>query len=191
MIHESHDLWRRAASYAARMHRGQFRRDGVTPYAAHPVRVAMTVAAVFGCDDAEALAVACLHDVIEDTTADYEDLLHLFGKGIADDVAALSKNAALPSALREAAYDEVLEKASWRAKLVKLADVIDNMADASGADETRAVSPGKRSRLIDRAHRAIGIARRDPSAVLASAADIAEAALERFTALGEHPSADA
>ncbi|HHN78389.1 MAG TPA: bifunctional (p)ppGpp synthetase/guanosine-3',5'-bis(diphosphate) 3'-pyrophosphohydrolase [Phycisphaerales bacterium] len=182
MIHERHDLWRRAASYAERMHRGQFRRDGETPYAAHPMRVALTVASVFGCDDPRALAVACLHDVIEDTTADYEDLLNLIGKDIADDVAALSKNPALPSALREAAYDEVLEKASWRAKIVKLADVIDNMADAGHGDEESEVSRGRRERLIDRARRAIDIARRDPAEPLAPAAEIAEAALRRFKA---------
>ena len=173
------DLWRRAASFAARMHRGQFRRDGVTPYAAHPARVGMTVAAVFGCDDPETIAIAYLHDVIEDTTADYEDLLDAFGPVVADGVAALSKNAALPSARREAAYDEGLEAASWRAKLVKLADVIDNMADmTTDGDE------GRRDRVASRARRAIDIARRDPSGRLRAAADIAEAALERFRADG-------
>lgn len=173
------DLWRRAASFAAKMHLGQFRRDGVTPYAAHPARVAMTVAVVLGCDDPETLAIAYLHDVIEDTTADYEDLLDAFGPTVADGVAALSKNAALPSARREAAYDEGLEAASWRAKLVKLADVIDNMVDmGDDADDAR------RARVASRARRAIDIARRDPSEKLREPAEVAEAALQRFKADG-------
>ncbi|USN98133.1 MAG: bifunctional (p)ppGpp synthetase/guanosine-3',5'-bis(diphosphate) 3'-pyrophosphohydrolase [Phycisphaeraceae bacterium] len=178
------DLWPRAASFAATAHEGQFRRDGRTPYAAHPSRVAMTVAAVFGCIDDEALAIAWLHDVIEDTTTDYEDLLDGFNRTIADGVAALSKNAALPSERREAVYDEGLENADWRAKLVKLADVFDNMADATWDEQPP--SAGKRERLIARAVRAIGIARRDRSgnASLARAAEVVEQALERFRAVG-------
>ena len=35
--------WQKAASAAARFHRHQFRKDGATPYVAHPFRVAMTV----------------------------------------------------------------------------------------------------------------------------------------------------
>ena len=37
-------LWMRAASFAARAHGAQRRKDGLTPYFAHPARVAVTVA---------------------------------------------------------------------------------------------------------------------------------------------------
>ena len=77
-------LWQRAASFAARAHAGQVRKDGVTPYFAHPVRVAMIVREVFGCDDEVALAAAFLHDTIEDTRTDYDDLLGAFGPRVAD-----------------------------------------------------------------------------------------------------------
>ena len=73
-------MWQSAASFAARAHRGQLRKDGATPYAAHPTRVAMTVAFLFGFDDEEILVAALLHDVIEDTTVDYDDLLGHFGE---------------------------------------------------------------------------------------------------------------
>jgi (p)ppGpp synthase/HD superfamily hydrolase len=86
------DLWRRAAAFAARAHRHHARRDGATPYVAHPVRVAMSLPIVFGCDDAQAAAIALLHDTIEDTTTDYEDLLDGFGPVVADGVAALTKD---------------------------------------------------------------------------------------------------
>ena len=41
-------LWQQAASFAARFHRHQTRKDGLTPYIAHPFRVAMTVRDIFG-----------------------------------------------------------------------------------------------------------------------------------------------
>lgn len=144
-------LWQEAASFAVRMHAGQVRDDGTTPYAAHPVRVAMTVRDVFECDDAICIAAAFLHDVIEDTPADYDDLFERFGDEVADCVAALTKDMRLPEAAREVAYDQALIAADWRAKLVKLADTYDNMCDLSSAD--------KRGKVIDRCERAIAIAK--------------------------------
>lgn len=106
-------LWQQAASFAARKHVGQTRNDGKTPYIAHPFRVAMTVRHVFGVDDPVALATALLHDVIEDTTADYDDVLKLFGEPVADAVAALTKDMRMREDLREPAYDSQLTKALW------------------------------------------------------------------------------
>jgi guanosine-3',5'-bis(diphosphate) 3'-pyrophosphohydrolase len=123
-------LWQRAASLAARFHHGQLRKDGATPYIAHPFRVAMIVRHAFNIDDEIALAAALLHDVIEDTTADYDDVLDECGKQVADAVAALTKDMRLAWKSREASYDETLTNASWQAKLVKLADVYDNVCDA-------------------------------------------------------------
>jgi guanosine-3',5'-bis(diphosphate) 3'-pyrophosphohydrolase len=124
-------LWMRAASFAARAHASQRRKDGVTPYFAHPARVALTVAHLFGCTDEVAIAAALLHDTIEDTTTDYDDLAGEFGKAVADCVSALTKNAALPERQREAEYDRRLAEADWRARLVKLADQHDNYIDAA------------------------------------------------------------
>lgn len=173
------DLWRRAAAFAARAHQGQFRRDGTTPYASHVARVAMTVAATFGCTDEATLAIAWLHDSIEDTTTDFEDLLDEFGGEVARGVAALTKNAALPHAEREARYDEGLMAAGWKPRLVKLADALDNLSDI-GADGRA----DARRRVIDRANRAIAIARATDGApaCLALAAEIVEQAVGRLAA---------
>jgi guanosine-3',5'-bis(diphosphate) 3'-pyrophosphohydrolase len=145
-----HDLWQRAASLCARRHQHQFRKDGVTPYAAHPFRVALTLRHVFGCDDPLALAAALLHDLIEDTTVDYDDLEEGFGREIADCVAALTKNAALPEPQREHDYDRRLAEAGWRAHAIKLADCFDNLSDAL-AGRTDAVPKvlGKCRRALD------------------------------------------
>lgn len=146
-------LWREAASLAARAHRHHFRKDGVTPYVAHVFRVAMTVRHIFDCDDPVAITAALLHDTIEDTTIDYDDLREAFGKEVADCVAALTKNKAMPEPQREAAYDAQLAAADWRTRLIKLADVLDNYSDmASGED---------RQKAVDRCRRAINLATAD------------------------------
>src|SRR4051812_37079040 len=94
-------LWQEAAAFAARAHRNQVRKDGQTPYFSHPVRVAMTIRMVFGCEDEATICAGLLHDTIEDTTTDYDDLLTRFGPEVADIVAAMTKNMALPEHERE------------------------------------------------------------------------------------------
>jgi len=153
------DLWRRASAASARWHAGQRRRDGKTPYVSHCFRVAMTVRHTFECDDEACLAIALLHDVIEDTPADYDDVLEGFGREVADGVAALTKDMRLEKDLREPAYDAQIEAASWRAKLVKLADTVDNLLDSS-----RPTGSG-----IDKCRRAIEIAGRHPGGDLEAA----------------------
>lgn len=128
-------LWQRAASFAARAHAGALRKDGKTPYVAHPFRVAMTLRHVFGCEDEVAIAAALLHDTIEDTPTDYDDLASAFGCDVADCVAAVTKNMTLREDVREADYDARLARADWRARIVKLADVYDNGIDLVSRDK--------------------------------------------------------
>lgn len=145
-------LWQRAASFAARAHAGAVRKDGRTPYVAHPFRVAMTVRHVFGCGDEVAIAAALLHDTIEDTTTDYDDIEEHFGGEVAGCVAALSKNMILREDEREADYDARLAAGPWQARLVKLADVYDNTIDRTPKN------PQTESRLRNRRERALKLA---------------------------------
>ena len=130
-------LWQEAASFAARAHRHQLRKDGATPYFAHPVRVAMTIAFVFGFDDEKILAAALLHDTIEDTTTDYDDLLGLFGRDVADFVVAMTKDMRLEEKPREEAYFAQLAAGPWQGRLIKLADSYDNLLSAWDAASRR------------------------------------------------------
>ncbi|MFG0257479.1 MAG: HD domain-containing protein [Phycisphaerales bacterium JB043] len=142
-------IWQEACALATRAHRKQRRKDGETPYVSHAFRVALTVRHVFDCDDEVCLAIALLHDTIEDTTVDYDDLLEAFGAEVADGVALLSKDKRMREDLREPAYDRALRDAGWRVKLVKLADTFDNWCDATER---------KKPRSADKAERAIAIA---------------------------------
>jgi len=151
--------WQDAASFAARAHRHQVRKDNQTPYFAHVVRVAFTVSQVFGCDDPAAIAGALLHDTIEDTTTDYDDIRGRFGREIADFVAALTKNMALPEETREPEYDRRLSAADWRVKLIKLADTYDNFCDISSYPAEKRVE--RRKDGVEKCLRAIKIAQPD------------------------------
>lgn len=163
-------LWQRAASLAGRCHAGQLRKDGKTPYVVHPFRVAMVVRDVFGVNDPVILAAALLHDVIEDTPADYDDIAEECGTEVADIVACLTKDMRMVEAEREAAYDRQLAAGPWQAQLVKLADVYDNICDAA---------PGAaRRKTTSKAPRAIACAGNDPR--LAEAVRVVQELVDRM-----------
>ncbi len=147
-------LWHVAAAFAARAHRHGTRRDDRTPYIAHPARVALIVAVEFGCTDETVLAAALLHDVLEDTTADYDDLLEHFGRDVAVLVSCLSKDKRLVEPEREQKYDRRLAEGPWQARLIKLADVCDNLADAATGQEQQTV--------LEKVRRAVALAENDP-----------------------------
>lgn len=151
---EPYPRWLEAIAYAARQHRHHVRRDGQTPYVSHVFRVMMITRDVFECEDEVALLAAALHDTIEDTPADFDDIERRFGAEVARCVAVLSKNMLLPEAEREPDYDRRLAEGPWQGRLVKLADVYDNLVDsvASGLSEKR------RSRMTERARRALSLA---------------------------------
>jgi guanosine-3',5'-bis(diphosphate) 3'-pyrophosphohydrolase len=93
-----------AAAFAARAHKNPFRRDGETPYFSHPVRVCLVVRHLFGFDDPQMLAAALLHDTVEDSTTNCDDLIERFGSSVAGWLAALSKDKRLPHDVRKAEY---------------------------------------------------------------------------------------
>lgn len=140
MTSENFPLLLKAISFAARVHQGQFRKDGRTPYASHPFRVCLTLRHVFGVDDERLLAAAALHDVIEDTTTDFDDVEKHFGRDVAQWVAYMSKDMRLPESLRENAYRAQLRKAPDAVKLLKLADLHDNLLDVAPEQRARTVS---------------------------------------------------
>lgn len=148
-------MWQAAAAYAAWCHRHQLRKDGETPYVSHVFRVAMTIRDVFGCDDEAVLCAALLHDTIEDTGADYDDVASRFGSTVADAVAAMTKDMRLPEPVRERAYDAQLAAADWRARLIKLADCFDNVSDLYDR------SPKGVAKVLAKCERALKLARAD------------------------------
>jgi guanosine-3',5'-bis(diphosphate) 3'-pyrophosphohydrolase len=120
-----------AVAFAARAHQGQLRKDGRTPYVSHVFRACLTLRHVFGIDDVPTLTAAILHDTVEDTTTDYDDLAQRFGPQIAGWVALLSKDKRQEEGRREEEYKRRLATADWQVKACKLADAFDNLVDSA------------------------------------------------------------
>jgi guanosine-3',5'-bis(diphosphate) 3'-pyrophosphohydrolase len=136
-----------AVAFAARAHRHHLRKDGQTPYVSHVFRVCLTVRHLFGVTDADVLAAAVLHDTIEDTTTDFDDLHAQFGQQVAEWVAALSKDKRKIDEEREEAYCQGLRDAVWQVRICKLADIHDNLMDSGH------LRPEQRPRTLARTRR--------------------------------------
>lgn len=136
-------LWQAAASFAATAHLDQSCPGTADPYFSHPSRVAMLVAASFGCDDPAILATAYLHDVLEKTSARSQDLKDRFGETVSDWVEWLSKNAKE----EKGPYWERLLAAPWQARLVKMADALDHLNGPAEYQEARVKSAKKALKL--------------------------------------------
>jgi (p)ppGpp synthase/HD superfamily hydrolase len=119
----------RAATFAARKHHGQMRADNQTPYFSHVTRVTLILAHLFGVDDEAVLTAALLHDTLEDTATDYDEIAEQFGPLVADYVVQLTKNVMLPKAKREADYEARLCRAPEPVMIAKMADLYDNLSD--------------------------------------------------------------
>ena len=134
-----------AASLAARAHQGQLRKDQKTPYVAHVFRVCLILRDLFGFDDPRMLMTAMLHDTIEDTTTDFDQLARRHGTEVAAWVAYLTKDNRLPHDEREAAYVAALKAAPWQVQACKLADVLDNTLDLAAFPRDRQLNHLKNS----------------------------------------------
>lgn len=136
-----------AFTYALKKHSGQYRDDGSTPYIVHPFRVFLWIADEAKVYDEAVLAAAFLHDLIEDTKTDYDDIEEEFGKEIAGIVSAVTKDRRLPEKEREKRFNQHLSTVNWKAKVVKLSDIYDNLSDMKNS---RKKDREKRSKIDDK-----------------------------------------
>ena len=90
---EGRPLIRAAVEWAAQLHASQLRVVDRAPYILHPLEVAALLVSR-GCDE-EVVAAALLHDVVEKSDADVDEVRERFGARIARTVAAVSEDAAI------------------------------------------------------------------------------------------------
>lgn len=110
------------------------------PYWVHPERVAAIVAEV--CGDAEVIAAAWMHDIIEDVAPHNPDfsqgvILDTFGERVTQlvlEVTDVSRPEHGNRAARKAIDRAHLANATFAGKLIKLADMIDNLIDINQHD---------------------------------------------------------
>jgi hypothetical protein len=135
---DTEHLLYRAIGFAERAHRGQLRKGTQNPYFNHPIAVAMIVLA--HGHPVEAAVVGLLHDVIEDTPADRDEVEEAFGTGIAQAVVDLSEpDKTLPWEVRKETYVARLAEATDLALPACAADKLHNLRSILwDLDEVRA-----------------------------------------------------
>ncbi|MCW9052758.1 MAG: HD domain-containing protein [Motiliproteus sp.] len=117
----------RAFAIAAHENIGHRRKYTDEPYWVHPQAVAELVASV--CDDPTVIAVAWLHDTVEDTPVSLQQIESRFGERVAalvEDLTDISCLADGNRARRKSLDRQHTAAAHPHAKTVKLADLIHN-----------------------------------------------------------------
>jgi guanosine-3',5'-bis(diphosphate) 3'-pyrophosphohydrolase len=137
-------LVKSAFEFSESAHRGQFRKSG-EPYITHPLAVASILSQ--WRLDAQGLAAALLHDVMEDTSVTKNELEKSFGKPVADMVDGVSKLDQIEFTSKEEVQAESFRKMllamarDVRVILIKLADRLHNMRTLD------AMAPAHRKRI--------------------------------------------
>ena len=119
-------LVQKAKVFATNAHKGQFRKDGKTPYIEHPKAVVGLLLGV-GVRDERMLASAWLHDVVEDCNVSIKEIEQEFGEEIARIVLVLTRE----GGENREQYMEKIKNSDYSIKMIKLADVVHNCSDLS------------------------------------------------------------
>jgi (p)ppGpp synthase/HD superfamily hydrolase len=119
-----------AINFAAIKHREQRRKDQkASPYINHPIAVANLLANVGKVTDLDVLISAILHDIIEDTKTNPEEIEELFGNRIKNIVLEVTDRKELPKEERKRLQIENAKNISGEATLIKIADKTLNIID--------------------------------------------------------------
>jgi (p)ppGpp synthase/HD superfamily hydrolase len=128
------DLFKRALDFAAKAHGPQTVPGSGAPYVVHLVKVATELlhahASGGGFDVTLAMQCALLHDSMEDAGVTVETLRAEFSEGVANGVAALTKNESLPKAEQMVDSLSRIREQPREVWMVKLADRITNLEPA-------------------------------------------------------------
>lgn len=118
------NLIRDAFRLAEEAHRPQKRKSG-QPYILHPLAVALIVVEEMRQKNAEIVAAALLHDVVEDTEVSIEEIRSRFGNDVAKLVAAVTK----PNKQQVDNFQHILGSVNddMRVLILKLSDRLHNM----------------------------------------------------------------
>lgn len=127
----SQEAYLKAMVFSAEAHGNQKIPGSDLPYLVHISLVSMEVVAALAVEEVYDgdLAVQCaiLHDVLEDTSVNYDQVLNVFGEKVANGVQALTKNNILSKndmMIDSLARIRLQSKEVW---MVKLADRITNL----------------------------------------------------------------
>ena len=136
MIKTNNYLINKSKSFAKSHHKNQTRKDGKTPYFNH-LQMVVNLIKKSGVTYNDIQSIGWLHDTIEDTPADFDEIKDKFGLHIAKCVATLTKDTRIEKQKRERLYVRELKKAHWHVKLVKICDITANILDLENTSYTK------------------------------------------------------
>jgi guanosine-3',5'-bis(diphosphate) 3'-pyrophosphohydrolase len=120
----------KAIRFAAEKHIDQRRKDSKSsPYINHPIQVAETLWTVGEIRDLNLLVASILHDTVEDTGTNPEEIRAEFGEDVLALVLEVTDDKSLPKQERKQLQVETAPHKTHSAKLLKLADKICNVRD--------------------------------------------------------------
>ncbi len=126
------DIYQKTLKYAGEKHANQLVPGSTSNYLLHISNVVMEV--IFAHKENEdfnlnfAVQVAILHDVIEDTLTDFNEVKNIFGSDVANAVMALTKNEKLATKFEKMADSlNRIKNQPKEVAIVKLADRITNL----------------------------------------------------------------
>jgi (p)ppGpp synthase/HD superfamily hydrolase len=139
------EYWK-ALTYVVPKHEPKTRKDNTTPYIVHPLRVAMILRAVGFNEftDSDLMIAALFHDLVEDTPTTVKEIENEFNAKIALTVKELTK----PEQGNKDEWLKSLGTASKEAKIIKLADRIDNLMDTKNWASQKIIDYAKQGRNI-------------------------------------------
>ncbi|MDY0406968.1 HD domain-containing protein [Virgibacillus sp. 179-BFC.A HS] len=117
----------KAKAFAIKAHHGQQRKTSNEPYVTHPIRVAKRLEANHFSD--ELVCAAYLHDVVEDTPYEMEDIQKQFGQRVAQLVAAHTEDKSKSWQERKEHTIAMIKDADKEVKYLIVADKLDNLLE--------------------------------------------------------------
>lgn len=127
--------------FCEKRHKYQLRKSG-EPYINHVVEVAVIAEKLakeitndFPYLKEELDSIFCaglLHDVIEDTNTDYEDIVRITNKRVANWISKLSNDKRIPVEIRTSIYYNEIQCSCIEIKIIKLADIYSNLIGIKG-----------------------------------------------------------
>ena len=119
-----------AAIFAALKHHGQVRKDEqASPYITHPLSVAREIYTTGKIDDQDILIAALLHDTIEDTHTNADEIRTRFGEEVLSIVLEVTDDKSLEKDLRKQLQIIHASELTYSARVIKLADKLVNCRD--------------------------------------------------------------
>lgn len=140
----------KAMIYATQQHSNQLRKFTNEPYITHLAEVAGIAASAAyshpGVDPQVIVAVAWLHDTVEDTDTSVAQIYQVFGKEVAYGIEGLTCYHHEDKNLKQEIYTEKLSKCNSWVQTVKCADMISNLRNIWARDPKFATGYTKRCR---------------------------------------------